>query len=240
MANMKCKVSANHGTKECFTLAKDWLQDCLANHEKCAVPSENLPTRVIKVGSDHEEPRLCITKNDRATFAALSHCWGGLQVLVTTTTTITERVQGIAMSSLPKTFQDAIEITRQLGIEYLWIDSLCILQDSVEDWARESAKMTAIYSGAMVVIAADAARNGTKGCFGPFPQGPGPIVSVTVHCVDDDGLDSQVYVREQPGGELKSEGHGPKANYRISEPLSLRAWVRPSPSLAFPRVLIIF
>ena len=76
-------------------------------------------------------------------------------------------LKGIAVSTLPKTFQDAITITRQLSLQYLWIDSLCIIQegDNFEDWARESSMMGSVYQNANCNIAATAASNGTLGCF---------------------------------------------------------------------------
>lgn len=68
-------------------------------------------------------------------------------------------------SSLPKTFQDAIAITRMLNIQYIWIDSLCIFQDDLADWASESTCMKSIYGGATVCIAATAAPDGHAGLF---------------------------------------------------------------------------
>jgi hypothetical protein len=75
----------------------------------------------------------------------------------------------IAISTLPKTFQDAIELSRQLGVRYLWIDSLCIIQegDKHEDWTRESSMMGSVYQNGYCNIAATAASDGTAGCFRP-------------------------------------------------------------------------
>jgi hypothetical protein len=69
------------------------------------------------------------------------------------------------ISSLPLTFQDAILITRKLGYQYLWIDSLCIVQDSSQDWQRESVKMSEIYSRAVLCIAASSAMDSHQGIF---------------------------------------------------------------------------
>jgi hypothetical protein len=71
----------------------------------------------------------------------------------------------IPMTILPQTFRDAISITRRLGVQYLWIDSLCIIQDSEEDWERESSMMGSVYQNGMCNIGATAASNGTVGCF---------------------------------------------------------------------------
>lgn len=75
-----------------------------------------------------------------------------------------ELEHGLPISSLSKTFQDAIVAVRGLGSHYLWIDALCIVQDSVEDWINEAARMSDIYAGSYCNIAATDAANG-KGCF---------------------------------------------------------------------------
>lgn len=82
---------------------------------------------------------------------------------MTTTATLAAREHGIQLSSLPLTFQDAIKITRSLGLQYIWIDSLCILQDSKADWVEESAKMGTYYSSSWLTIAA-----GVESCQGLF------------------------------------------------------------------------
>jgi hypothetical protein len=222
-----------------MALASDWMKDCIANHPMCSSPSTLLPSRVIKVGSEQVDPALHITGGDDcAQYAALSHCWGDSHVLTTTTTTIEDRKQGLLMTSLPKTFSDAIIITRRLGIEYLWIDSLCILQDSSEDWAREAANMAAVYSGATVVIAADAAERSTDGCFVPYKEGHGKNLSVTIPCVDDQGLECQVYARERMQRSVHDQiEHRPlDYSYAPALPLNLRGWALQERLLA-PRIL---
>ncbi len=131
------------------------------------------PSRIIDIGpcEGTYEPRLC-HKNDvvspKGKYVALSHCWGppsGPPIPRTTTETLVSRLTGIPMSTLPRTFQDAVFMTRRLGLQYLWIDSLCILQDSEEDWAKESAMMGQVYSNAFCTLAASAAANATEGLF---------------------------------------------------------------------------
>ena len=126
-----------------------------------------LPTRVIWVGSATQHPRLYISNGERANYVSLSHCWGGVSPITTTTDTISQRVQGIAYQNLPKTFQDAITITRSLGVNYIWIDSLCIVQDSREDWNREAARMKDVYANCYAMIAVDDSPNPHGGCFAP-------------------------------------------------------------------------
>jgi hypothetical protein len=69
------------------------------------------------------------------------------------------------VSSLPQTFQDAITLSLALGIEYLWIDSLCIIQDSRDDWLREASLMCSVYTNSWVNFAATSSRDGTGGLF---------------------------------------------------------------------------
>jgi Heterokaryon incompatibility protein (HET) len=85
----------------------------------------------------------------------------------TTVETLPEHTRGIAISDLPKTAQDAILITRRLGIPYLWIDSLCIIQDDKEDWLRESAKMASVYLNAYLVIGASNSWADSNGFLSP-------------------------------------------------------------------------
>jgi hypothetical protein len=81
----------------------------------------------------------------------------------TTQSTLEDRKQAVPFEALPNTFRDAVIVTRQLGLTYLWIDSLCIIQDSASDWAIESAKMSSTYTKAYVTIAADGAADSSTG-----------------------------------------------------------------------------
>lgn len=131
-----------------------------------------LPSRVLDVfGQDEDIIKLVETRTltrKKAPYITLSHCWGppDKQPLTTTRANLQEHIStGVPLLSFPKTFRDAIHITRQLDIQYLWIDSLCIVQDDEADWLAESEKMGAIYHRAAVTVAASDARNSTEGCF---------------------------------------------------------------------------
>lgn len=71
----------------------------------------------------------------------------------------------IPLDILPKTFEDAINITKKLGIDFLWIDSLCIIQNDDDDWRKEASLMSSVYGGSVITIAASSARDSTQGCF---------------------------------------------------------------------------
>ncbi|KIJ46088.1 hypothetical protein M422DRAFT_165674, partial [Sphaerobolus stellatus SS14] len=108
---------------------------------------ELLPRRLLDLSGG--QIRLIETaKGQRGRYIALSHCWGPPpRPLDTRRETIAERMRGIPMTQLPRTFQDAVTITRALGLHYIWIDSLCIIQGpDLADWEEQSAVMADIYS----------------------------------------------------------------------------------------------
>lgn len=93
----------------------------------------------------------------------LSHCWGQERPLMTTTKNISSHLEEIPWSTIPATFKDAILFGRKLDIRYIWIDSLCIIQDSSTDWEIESSKMADIYRNSHITIAATAAKDSRGG-----------------------------------------------------------------------------
>ncbi|KAF2251986.1 HET-domain-containing protein, partial [Trematosphaeria pertusa] len=146
------------------------MSDCMANHEECEEPIRTqLPKRIIDLGQNHDnnEMKLVETSRSTSTYAALSHCWGKHCPLSTTTSSLSLRKQKLEWISLPSTFKDAVTVTRRLGLRYLWIDSLCIIQDDNVDWQTESAKMGAYYRNAHIVIAASSSPDPTYSFLGP-------------------------------------------------------------------------
>lgn len=148
----------------CMGFLSAQLESCGKTHKNCLPPLSNLPTRVIHVGSG-ENVRLIESRGRKHRYIALSHCWGnGKGIVTTTTSTVEKHMQQITLSSLPRSFRDAIQITRMLKIEYLWIDSLCIIQDSDQDWKNESIKMADVYSQSYLTIAATGSTTSLEGC----------------------------------------------------------------------------
>ncbi len=107
------------------------------------------------------------TNGTKGRYCTLSHCWGPVEKrpLLTVNANYEEHVQGILIDRLPKTFRETLLFARGIGIEYVWIDSLCIIQDSYEDWEVESRKMGTIYNNASLVVAAAGSTNSTEGLF---------------------------------------------------------------------------
>ncbi|KAH8723599.1 heterokaryon incompatibility, partial [Phaeosphaeriaceae sp. PMI808] len=98
-------------------------------------------------------------------YVALSHCWGTPEMRPVTTTTdnISAHMSSIKFEKLPLSFQDAVIVTWKLGFQYLWIDSLCIIQNDADDWKREAVRMASVYGNASVTIAASHAHNSSYG-----------------------------------------------------------------------------
>jgi len=139
-----------------------WVNECNTHHD-CQQEPRPLPLRVLDLSSGRIN--LHETSGELGAYITLSHCWGSSKQFTTTKTTLASRKAGIDYELLPKTYQDAIFITRLLGIRYLWIDSLCICQDDNGDWQRESAKMGLVYSNAYLTIAAASAKDSSVGLF---------------------------------------------------------------------------
>jgi hypothetical protein len=150
-----------------------WIRECSEKHRDCKHEDEILlPSCVIDVGtSDGQEiPCLRLCSEERGHYVTLSHCWGPSNPTRTTAACFQDYLQGIPLANLPKTYRDAIAVTRGLGIRYLWIDSLCIIQDSSEDWEKECIKMPQIYQNSTVTIAEPAASGCESGFLDRQPQ----------------------------------------------------------------------
>ncbi|RDW56542.1 hypothetical protein BP6252_14113 [Coleophoma cylindrospora] len=153
---------------------KSWIQECLSTHSKCNkpfAPNSFLPTRLIDV--IHDPPRLCLSNTlpANAKYVTLSHCWGTMQITRLTDELLNQFLEELPISELPQTFQDAIDVVKRMapdfGVQYLWIDSLCIIQaqPTLEDWLLEAPRMADVYGNAFCNIAATAAKDGRTGLF---------------------------------------------------------------------------
>jgi len=154
--------------KECLAVAADWLHTCLNEHKNCSALAQvgkPLPTRVIDVGDEINPPKLTTSDGKIGTWIALSYCWGGDSKFVHNDKTARDLENGIPVENYPATLRDAIFITRALEIKYIWIDALCIKQDSPEDWAAEAAKMGEVYSDAIISICAANSPSSRTGIF---------------------------------------------------------------------------
>ncbi|KAI0418245.1 heterokaryon incompatibility protein-domain-containing protein [Xylaria grammica] len=236
------EVASDLDLSLCSKLTKKWLQDCRLKHPQCVAQRlGTLPTRVLDVGESlatAPDIRLLETEPDlSAEYVALSYCWGKTGNITTTKKTLEERKKDIAWGILPKSFQDAIEVVRGLGIRYIWIDALCIIQDDAADWERESAKMADVYENAFLTISTDAAQDPTQGIFTArrsdrlstadtlatgYTARPARNIAVEQFPVTDEiGETHIVYAREPLS---HSDIISPRSYYDVTYPLMSRAW----------------
>ncbi|KAH8726425.1 heterokaryon incompatibility protein-domain-containing protein [Phaeosphaeriaceae sp. PMI808] len=163
--------------------AQKWLKQCKENHPGCRTtfnPSTLPASRMLEISMT---PKASLSVKLVSTqdidiyeqgYIVLSHVWGGIDIECKTTSVnvSTYYSQGINSDELPKLFRDAVEITQALKYRYLWIDSICIIQDSLPDWQMESAKMASIFRGADITLSATNGRNCHEPCIFPLTCEP--------------------------------------------------------------------
>lgn len=169
------------GLQRIIQLGKQWLHVCRSDHVECVDTGSSeknvLPTRLIDVGSQAEEamPRLHVSDQDTRgiEYAALSYAWGDhANFAKTTASNLNGMRTQLPWNRLSKTIQDAIIVTRGLGLKYLWVDALCVLQKErindiqhMEDWSIEAGKFASYYQNAVLTIAATGSESSNRGLF---------------------------------------------------------------------------
>ncbi|KAF5008988.1 hypothetical protein FDECE_4762 [Fusarium decemcellulare] len=166
LSHRDTQCDPNTGSAKALNLGRLWLQSCDSTHQGCrqrrGSQAPLLPTRVIDVTGPFLHVSL---PGQRDEYVALSHCWGKGKQFKTEIRSLADRQQVINFPDMPKTFQDAILVTRHLGFRYVWIDSLCIIQDSKDDWLREAKEMGRYYRGASLTVFALDSGGDDEGCF---------------------------------------------------------------------------
>jgi len=151
-------------------LMKEWINDCESAPLQNPPELRCEPTRLIQIGeNDLKAHRLCSPKRF-VQYAALSYRWGLGKQSETTKENVNERSRELLTSDFPKTLQDAIQVTRGLGLKYIWIDQICIVQDDEEEWAKEAALMADIYADAYIVLSATATEDSKSGFLQKRPE----------------------------------------------------------------------
>ncbi|KAI1149557.1 heterokaryon incompatibility protein-domain-containing protein [Nemania diffusa] len=204
---------------------KEWLRVCTETHKCYATEDPILPTRVVQVTDD--QIRVVDTAGRKGQYMTLSHKWGDDEEFRLTRFNMDFMKDTIPWDAVPKTYQEAIQVTRRLGIKYIWIDSLCIVQDDTEDWRKEAGAMKLVYGNSYLNIAAVRAIDSYGSLFvssnldaqypaQQVPQAPG------------------IQIRPQPH---KTHWHFGSNYYSVGEtPLLQRGWVLQERILS-PRVV---
>lgn len=169
LAQFDLKSQSWTGRSQTLQLARMWVENCHRSHSSCRPRQSEawLPTRLIDVGSD-ENPVLQLVNSaplvQTAPYVALSHRWGANQTLILRSEKVNMYQEAIPDSEVSNTVRDAAIVTRSLGIRYLWVDCMCIIQDDDgQDWARESDTMFKVYSLSTCTIAAANSGDGEGG-----------------------------------------------------------------------------
>lgn len=172
-------IAGNTGDPLAIELAAKWLRDCVGGHldihggsRQCKPPHTSWqPKRLIDLNQPDDILRLYCREIETTnpSYASLSHCWGQQPFYTLTTQNIDNiMAEKVSLSILPPSFQHAITICRRLKIKYLWIDSLCILQEgegSTEDWLLHASEMALVYQSCVLNIAISYAGNPFGGAF---------------------------------------------------------------------------
>ncbi|KAL6903180.1 heterokaryon incompatibility domain-containing protein [Trichoderma evansii] len=154
-------------SKETIMTIKNWLQECSETHSECQQLQNNIkspgqlasgPRRLLHLSGNASHPQIRLQENHPGSkvpqYIALSYCWGGDQAFKLLNDLVKVWVKDMPHAQLPQTIKDAIQVTMYLGIQYLWIDALCIIQDSDQDKAEQISCMAEIYEQAHVTISA--------------------------------------------------------------------------------------
>lgn len=205
-----------------------WLRECIDKHPQCGQtlpPNSPVAARVLEVFDEHGDPHLRLASTSdldlyKTPYMVLSHCWGGVKIESSTTpANVNEYYTSIDICKLPKSFREAVQITRSLGLRYLWIDSLCIIQGSEEDWERESGKMAYIFRGATLTLSASTAHNSKEGCgISIIPQS---ATQLTVTTKTAPGRRVHIAIRSYGESEPR---HAMSDIFRFA-PVHKRAWI---------------
>lgn len=216
---MKSLLGPTTASDQGFKRARRWLRQCLENHdcgtEARGSDADRRPKRLL----DLRGKRIRLVETDKsesrfdAPYVCLSHRWGDAQHrrLTSTVNTIQQHLQGILWDDLPRTFQDAVTICRRMSVEYLWIDSLCILQgfngmthdearQTEADFAQENSMMATIYRNSYFTISADMSTSMDSGIFcARSCEGHG------IQVIDDSGNVAQFRIRESISHSMTSD-----------------------------------
>ncbi|KAI1268979.1 HET-domain-containing protein [Xylariaceae sp. FL1019] len=210
-------ASDQTSSQQTFDFIRHWLSECTSSHNVCIESrscSKYTPKRLVEVSNNNIVLREGLTE---VRYACLSHCWGQSQkILKTSTNTLEDLKLTIPWGELRKTFQDAVDICRRLQIDYIWIDSLCIIQDNDKDWKEQSVQIVDIYENAFLTIAATGSYDGDGGCYAvPDPEFRGRPV-----------MEGSIYVRQKmPKLETMYWFNDSLRQWPSDWPLLRRAWV---------------
>jgi hypothetical protein len=206
-----------------------WLRECEQQHTSCNIMDLSIPPRLLDLDTASSGTvRIVqgvdvfnITRNRPSSlnlrYACLSHCWGQTRSKhLTRHHNLDQNLAAILISELPCTFQDAINICQALSIRYLWIDSLCIVQDNKNDWEIHVELMAQIYRNAYITLGAGASSDDDGGFFNEAKDS-----NLQPHCftLNTEGKEYNIYIRRSLPHPNEDSPSDPEM------PLMTRGWV---------------
>lgn len=160
---------SDRGVPRIFSMVKGWVKSCddrqklgvIRRHKSgCYEPLPKMPTRLLDISQAPRKLRLIHPAPiQQVQYAALSYCWGSVKPFITTKQALSRHMDEISITKLPLTLIDGIKTARWLGLSYLWVDALCIIQDCELDKETEMAQMQHIFQHAYVTIVAARAKD---------------------------------------------------------------------------------
>ncbi|KAI4686418.1 uncharacterized protein J4E84_005697 [Alternaria hordeiaustralica] len=219
--------------------ARSWFEQCKADHSLCAPDKGEWPRRVLDLATDpirlvDSASIASASAQQQEGYACLSYAWGTTGSLKTLKSNLETHMQGIDISTLPRTLADAIHVCKAFGLRYLWIDALCIVQDDIQDWTDQIPRMKSIYPGAELVISAQSASSVQEGFLSLSPATNAPLkrIEVPFHMPDGTSRTVQLSIREREEQYWSNPAHhSSRPNIEdvdideLLTPLATRAWV---------------
>jgi hypothetical protein len=203
---------------------REWIRTCDEKHEGCRVETiPILPTRVLDLEAGTFSSLIKLietTKGQQGQYIALSHCWGTSHPFTTTRNNLQEMKKGFQLTEIPATFQDAITVSRQLGIRYLWIDSLCIIQGDTVDWEIESSRMGTVYRSASLVLSASNSVADSEGFLKVRPHTHSTLTITSTST----NQKAEIYLTPQKGEPADFWFYWDFNQTHTTQPLDTRGW----------------
>ena len=169
-------------------MVQKWFTTCIETHDGCRKRGNSsyyMPSRILEVDHSKSAKTFRLVEGSacppHSQYVTMSHSWGSDpndETLRLSRSTMNKIRSEQLVSSLPKTFVDGIRVAGHFGIRYIWIDRLCILQDSTEDWRREASSMQEVYRNSLLNISALGAEDDNGGCF--FARDPSKVAPAIV------------------------------------------------------------
>ena len=212
-----------------------WLTECHSTHALCQQePVDFRPRRLLHLDFSKGNSLIQLVEDPQGRqikWAALSYVWGGEQSFKTTLHSLPEMERGFRSEVLPQTLQDAVRVCKAMSLQYLWVDSLCIVQDDPEELPHELISMPLIYQRAWVTISASTAACVSDGflqnrCYSHWVGFRNDRVPISLPYLADDGVGTGKIVFVHASDACSSK----------AEPINERAWTYQERRLS-PRVL---